>query len=99
MSYFLAGLIEVLAEWADDVFDSLFSEMIAKKILARMPNHEITSVFVPFDSVSFLEKGGKRMKKVTEMEKEGYRYLKRKRETGGNKEVGETIYFIRNVQG
>lgn len=77
-------------------------ELRAKKLLSQIPNHEIQSFFVPFDSVFPLGKRAIMDKKIAEMERQGWIYLKSSEANplktlkylGG----GLNIYFIRDSE-
>ncbi len=51
-------------------------ETRAKKILSQIPDHQIQSVFVSFDSVFPSGKRAIMEKKIAEMENQGWVYLK-----------------------
>ena len=75
-------------------------EIRAKKILSQMPNHEIESFFIPFDSALPSEKRIVMGKKISEMESKGWIYLK-SNEVNPLKTIkyrggGLNMYFIRN---
>ena len=77
-------------------------EIRAKKLLSQIPNHEIQSFFVPFDSVFPLGKRAIMDKKIAEMERQGWIYLK-SGEANPLKTLkylggGLNMYFIRDSE-
>ncbi len=76
-------------------------EARAKKILSQIPNHEIQSFFVSFDSIFPAGKRTIMKKKIAEMESQGWIYLK-SGEANPLKTIqyrggGLNMYFIRDI--
>jgi hypothetical protein len=92
-------IVEILAGLADRVF----MKVLARRILARWPNHEVIELFLPVDSSSFLVHRAERMKKIAQMQAGGWIYLRSERvessKLAGNFASGETMYFLRPLAG
>ncbi len=92
-------IVEILAGLADRVF----MKVLARRILARWPNHEIIELFLPVDSSSFLLHRAERMKKIAQMQSEGWIYLRSESaessKSDGNFACGEIVYFLRPLAG
>ncbi len=96
----LPSLIFLLALFLFIGIPRIKMEVRAKRILSQMPNHETTSSFVGFHSALPSRKRAAINEKITEMESNGWLYLKSAEANplkttfywGG----GLNLYFIRN---
>jgi len=93
-------LTTVIVESLAELTDRAFMEIRARNILARWPKHEIIEVFLPVDSPSFLAQRAARMKKIAQMQAEGWIYLGCASSKSEQSLVsGETMRFLRSLDG
>jgi len=88
-------IVEILAE----LTDHMLMEMLAPKILARWPKHEVIESFLP-DSPSFHAHRAARMKKIAQMRAEGWIYLgSDSSKSAQSLARRETMRFLRSLDG
>jgi hypothetical protein len=90
----------VIVESFAELTDRMLMELRARKILARWPKHEVIELFLSFDSSSFLAQRAARMKKIAQMQAEGWIYLgSDSSKSTQSLEGGETMRFLRSLDG
>jgi len=92
-------LATVIVESLAELTDHMFMKMRSRKILARWPQHEVTELLLP-DSPSLMAHRAARMKKIAQMQAEGWIYLGSDSSKSAQSLVsGETMRFLRRLDG